>query len=298
MMPEVAQPARPSTLYIVATPIGNRRDISLRALDVLRSVALVAAEDTRVSGALLAAYGIRVPLFSCREHNERDAALRIIAALRAGESVALVSDAGTPGISDPGARVVQAVREAGFVITPLPGPSAVTAVLSVAGIEGDWCFHGFLPPKAVARRKVLASLKDRPCAWVFYEAPHRILETVADLVQELGGTRRGFLGREVSKHFEQFHAASLADLADWLLADPDHQRGEFVLVVAAPEADLDAEGARAEGVLVTLMEELSPSQSARLAARLTGVNKSTLYARALALSAAKDAEKDADKDAD
>ncbi len=294
MMPEVAQPARPSTLYVVATPIGNRRDISLRALDVLRSVALVAAEDTRVSGALLAAYGIRVPLFSCREHNERDAAVRIIAALGAGDSVALVSDAGTPGISDPGARVVQAVREAGFVITPLPGPSAVTAVLSVAGIEGDWCFHGFLPPKAVARRKVLASLKDRPCAWVFYEAPHRILETVADLVQELGGTRRGFLGREVSKHFEQFHAASLADLADWLLADPDHQRGEFVLVVAAPEADLDAEGARAEAVLATLMEELSPSQSARLAARLTGANKSTLYARALALSAAKDADKDAD----
>lgn len=290
MLPDDTQPARPSTLYVVATPIGNRRDISLRALDVLRSVALVAAEDTRVSGALLAAYGIRVPLLSCREHNEQEAANRIIAALSAGDSVALVSDAGTPGISDPGARVVQAVRAAGFVVTPLPGASAVTAVLSVAGIEGDWCFHGFLPPKTVARRKVLASLRDRPCAWVFYEAPHRILETVTDLVQELGGARRGFLGREVSKHFEQFYAGSLADLADWLLADPDHQRGEFVLVVAAPEADSDAEGRRAEAVLVTLMEELSPSQSARLAARLTGVNKSTLYARALALSVARDAD--------
>ncbi len=290
MMPDDAQPARPSTLYVVATPIGNRRDISLRALDVLRSVALVAAEDTRVSGALLAAYGIRVPLLSCREHNEREAATRIIAALGAGDSVALVSDAGTPGISDPGARVVQAVRQAGFVITPLPGPSAVTAVLSVAGIEGDWCFHGFLPPKTAARRKVLASLRDRPCAWVFYEAPHRILETVTDLVQELGPTRHCFLGREVSKHFEQFHAAALGDMTDWLRVDPDHQRGEFVLVVVAPEPDPDAEGARAEAVLATLMEELSPSQSARLAARLTGFNKSALYTRALSLSADKDAD--------
>jgi len=290
MMPDDAQPARPSTLYVVATPIGNRRDISLRALDVLRSVALVAAEDTRVSGALLAAYGIRVPLLSCREHNEREAATRIIAALGAGDSVALVSDAGTPGISDPGARVVKAVREAGFVVSPLPGASAVTAVLSVAGIEGDWSFHGFLPPKTAARRKVLAGLKDRPCAWVFYEAPHRILETLADLVQELGATRRCFLGREVSKHFEQFHAASLGDLVGWLQADTDRQRGEFVLVVEAPEADPDAENARAEAVLATLMEELSPSQSARLAARLTGVNKSTLYTRALALSAERDAD--------
>ncbi len=290
MMPDDAQPARSSTLYVVATPIGNRRDISLRALDVLRSVALVAAEDTRVSGALLAAYGIRVPLLSCREHNERDAAMRIVAALGAGQSVALVSDAGTPGISDPGVRVVQAVREAGFVVSPLPGPSAVTAVLSVAGIEGDWCFHGFLPPKTAARRKVLASLRDRPCAWVFYEAPHRILESVADMALELGATRRCFIGREVSKHFEQFHADSLAGLSDWLQADSDHQRGEFVLVVAAPEADVDAEDARADAVLVILMEELSPSQSARLAARLTGVSKSRLYARALALSAAKDAD--------
>lgn len=290
MMPETPQVARPATLYIVATPIGNRRDITLRALDILRSVALIAAEDTRVSGQLLAAYEIRVPLLSCREHNERAAAERICAVLAAGQSVALISDAGTPGISDPGARVVRQVRAAGYTISPLPGASAVAAVLSVSGIEGDWCFHGFLPPKSTARRSVLATLRDRPCAWIFYEAPHRINETVADLVLELGADRACFLGREVSKHFEQFHAAPLGDLSAWLAADGDRQRGEFVLIVAAPEVVVDAGLAQAEMVLATLMGELSPSQSARLAAQITGVKKATLYARALVLSAAREAE--------
>ncbi len=188
-MHDAPQPARAGTLHVVATPIGNLRDIGLRALDVLRSADLIAAEDTRTTQHLLAAHGIQARLVAVHEHNERGAAARLIEALRGGRSVAYVSDAGTPGISDPGARLVAAVRAAGLPVTPIPGPSAVAAALSVAGIDGPWLFVGFLPNKTAARRKTLRSYAAWPCALVLYEAPHRVQATVGDLLAALDGAR-------------------------------------------------------------------------------------------------------------
>ena len=268
-------------LYVVATPIGNLRDISPRALDVLAACDLIAAEDTRTTQQLLNAWHISGKLLACHEHNEAAAAQRIVAALQAGQRVALVSDAGTPAISDPGARVVAAVRAAGCAVSPIPGASAAIAALSVAGLDaGDWLFHGFLPAKPGHRRRALEHLRDIPAALVFYEAPHRIVETLTDLASVLGAPRGCLLGREISKRFEQFHRASLGDMCDWIQADSDRQRGEFVLIVDAPvTAQNDA--AEAIRVLDLLLEECSPSQAARLAARITGHKKSVLYDLAL-----------------
>jgi 16S rRNA (cytidine1402-2'-O)-methyltransferase len=270
--------AHPGTLYIVATPIGNLRDITLRALDILKTADLVAAEDTRVTGGLLSAYGISARLFACHEHNERSAAAALVDKLRAGSSIALVSDAGTPGISDPGAVVVRAARAAGIPVEPIPGPSAVAVALSVAGLEdGHWLFHGFLSHKPGERRRELEGLAALPQALVFYESPHRILDTVADLAAVLGGDRRLFIARELTKRFESFHACALAEAVDWLAADDNRQRGEFVLVVSGrpPEADSGMQEARR--VLALLLEDLPASQAARLAARITGAKKNALY---------------------
>jgi 16S rRNA (cytidine1402-2'-O)-methyltransferase len=280
---DTPQPARPGTLYIVATPIGNLRDLSLHALDILKSADLIAAEDTRTSQALLAAYGIQSRLVALHEHNEASGATRLVAELRAGKSVAYISDAGTPGISDPGARLVAAVRAAFLPVVPIPGPSAVVTALSVAGLEGPWLFVGFLPAKATARRKALDDLAARPNALVFYEAPHRIVETIDDLLARLGGERTVLFGRELTKRFEQIHACPLADAPAWLAADENHRRGEFVLVVSPPLDKESADGDEDRRILEILLEELPVKQAAHLAARLTGSRKNALYDLALKL---------------
>lgn len=265
-------------LYVVATPIGNLGDITLRALDVLKRVNCIAAEDTRVTGQLLAALGISKPLLSVREHNERRGAEKLIAKIAAGEAVAYVSDAGTPAISDPGAVLVGAVREAGLSVVPVPGVSAVTAALSAAGFPpGPWLFAGFLPPKQKARRDAIQELKHLPLLLVFYEAPHRVRETLADLAGVLGGERRVCIARELTKQFEETACMRLDETAAWLDASAWREKGEFVLMIegaAAAEAGM----AEAEHILRVLAEELSAAQAAKIAARLTGRKKADLYA--------------------
>lgn len=280
---DASQPARPGTLYIVATPIGNLRDLTLHALDVLKSVDLIAAEDTRNSQGLLAAYGIQSHLIALHEHNEAAGALRLVEDMRAGKSLAYISDAGTPGISDPGAKLVAAARGAGLPIVPIPGPSAVAAALSVAGLEDSWLFAGFLPPKAAARRKALDELRALPHALVFYEAPHRIEECVEDLASVLGGDRILLFARELTKRFEQIHQCPLAEASAWLAQDENHRRGEFVLVVSPPPPEKSEDDGEARRVLGILLEELPVKQAAQLAARLTGGRKNALYDLALQL---------------
>jgi 16S rRNA (cytidine1402-2'-O)-methyltransferase len=279
--------AVPGTLYIVATPIGNLRDITLRALDILKSADLVAAEDTRVSAGLLSAYGIDAKLFSYREHNEQAASAVLLERLREGRSVALVSDAGTPGISDPGAVVARLARAAGIPVVPLPGPSAVATALSAAGLEaGHWQFYGFLPHKTGDRRRELEALADFGWPSVFYESPHRLLETVADMLATLGGERRLFIARELTKRFESFHACLLSEALEWLNGDENRQRGEFVLIVDGRPAEHDAGQAEARRVLEILLDDLSPSQAAKVAARITGAKKNALYDLAQELKSA------------
>lgn len=278
---DTPQPAHAGTLYIVATPIGNLRDLSLHALDILKSVDLIAAEDTRTSQGLLAAHGIHARLIALHEHNEAAVAARIVADMRGGKSVAYISDAGTPGISDPGARLVGAARAGQVPIVPIPGASAVATAMSVSGLDGPWLFVGFPPAKATARRKALDDLQSLPCALVFYEAPHRIEECVADLLACLGGERSLLIARELTKRFEQIHQCSLADAPAWLAADDNHRRGEFVLVVSAPATVESDDAHEARRVLEILLEELPVKQAAQLAARITGGRKNTLYDLAL-----------------
>ncbi|HNA83876.1 MAG TPA: 16S rRNA (cytidine(1402)-2'-O)-methyltransferase, partial [Thiobacillaceae bacterium] len=254
-----------------------------RALDVLRSADLVAAEDTRTSQALLAAYGIQAKMVALHEHNEAAGATRLVAEMQAGKSVAYISDAGTPGISDPGAKLVKAARAAGLPVVPVPGPSAAATALSVAGLEGPWLFFGFLPAKAAARRKALAELAPLPHALVFYEAPHRIEECVDDLLAVLGGERSLLFGRELTKRFEQVHECSLAEAPAWLAADENHRRGEFVLAVSPPPPREAGDDGEARRVLEILLEELPLKQAAHLAAKLTGGRKNALYDLALDL---------------
>jgi 16S rRNA (cytidine1402-2'-O)-methyltransferase len=270
-------------LYVVATPIGNLGDITLRALDILQRVDRVAAEDTRVSGQLLAHFNLSKPLVSIREHNEREAAEGVVARIVSGDAVAYVSDAGTPAISDPGARLVAAVRAAGLRVVPIPGVSAVTTALSVAGLEsGQWLFHGFLPPKSGPRRSILQSLAPLPSALVFYEAPHRIEETLADMAEVLDARREVTLARELTKKFESIVTLPLHDAPAWLAADANNVRGEFVVVVHPPltEVAVDAEAMR---VLDILQGALPPTLAAKLASQITGRSKAELYKMSLAL---------------
>ncbi|MFP5419655.1 MAG: 16S rRNA (cytidine(1402)-2'-O)-methyltransferase [Gammaproteobacteria bacterium] len=280
----------PPALYVVATPIGNLGDMSLRALETLRAVDRVAAEDTRVSGQLLAHFGISKPMVSIREHNERAAADKLIAWLAAGEAVAYVSDAGTPAVSDPGARLVAAVRAAGHAVVPIPGASAVTTALSAAGMEaGSWLFHGFLPPKSGARRMQLQSLATLPVALVFYEAPHRIEATLADMAAVLDSARDVTLARELTKRFESIVTLPLRDAPAWLAADPNHVRGEFVVVVHPPAAEAVMVDAEAMRILDVLLGELPPTLAAKLASKISGRSKAELYKMTLALKPQADA---------
>jgi 16S rRNA (cytidine1402-2'-O)-methyltransferase len=275
-------------LYVVATPIGNLGDISARALAVLAQADLVAAEDTRTTGHLLAHHGIVARLVALHEHNEMQRAAELVARMRAGETIALVSDAGTPGISDPGALLVARAREAGVDVCPIPGANAAIAALSAAGLAAShFLFYGFLPVKPAARRTALEALRELPYALVFYEAPHRVAECVADLAEILGGERDIVIARELTKLFEAIHRCRLDQAGVWFAADANRLRGEFVLVVSgAPVAAREGLPADAERVLRLLLAELPLKQSAALAAAITGARKNELYARALALRAA------------
>ncbi len=272
-------------LYVVATPIGNLQDISLRALEVLKRVDAIAAEDTRHSAGLLNHFGISKKLIAVHEHNERQSADKLLTLLQAGENIALVTDAGTPGISDPGAVVVNVLRAAGVKVVPVPGASAVIAALSASGImQNGYLFYGFLPASGAARRKQLALLKIYTVTLVFYEAPHRILECISDLNHVLGSGRRITIARELTKTFETFHTCLLGDAEAWLKADTNQQRGEFVLLVEpavlAHEAVLPEE---AINTLKLLLSELPLKQAVKLAAEITQQKKNELYEFALQL---------------
>ncbi|MDH4869600.1 16S rRNA (cytidine(1402)-2'-O)-methyltransferase [Pseudomonas sp. BN515] len=272
------------TLYVVATPIGNLDDITARALRVLREVALIAAEDTRHSARLLQHFGIETPLAACHEHNERDQGGRFLARLQAGEDVALISDAGTPLISDPGFHLVRQARAAGVAVVPVPGACALIAALSSAGLPSDrFIFEGFLPAKANARRGRLEEMREEPRTLIFYEAPHRILESLEDMRSVFGGDRPAVLARELTKTFETLKGAPLDELCGWVAADSNQQRGECVVLVGgwqAPEGEgaLSAEVLR---VLDLLLAEMPVKRAAALAAEITGVRKNLLYQAAL-----------------
>jgi 16S rRNA (cytidine1402-2'-O)-methyltransferase len=275
--------AEPGSLYVVATPIGNLRDVTLRALDILRTADVIAAEDTRVTTTLLRRYGIATTPVSVRAHNEARASDRIVEALRAGRSVALVTDAGTPGISDPGARLVRAVRDAGLAVVPIPGASALATAVAAAGLRAErFAFLGFLPAQDKARRVLLEPLAALPIALVLYEAPHRVRETV-EALRELLGERDLVMARELTKAFESIHVLPLADAPQWLAADPNRVRGEFVLIVDAPaQAHAPATlSAQDEQWLRALLEELPPARAARVVAEVTGASRQACYARAM-----------------
>ena len=274
-----------STLYVVPTPLGNMGDMTQRAIDVLRAVPWVAAEDTRHSAPLLKHYGSSARLLAAHQHNEEAAAQQVIARLADGESVALVSDAGTPAVSDPGARLVARVRQAGYRVVPLPGPCAAVTALSASGLaEPHFLFYGFLPSRARQRDDALRELVSLPYALVFYEAPHRIVDTVAALAAVFGAGRTLVIARELTKVFETVHSGALGEASDWLLADANRQRGEFVLLVSgAPVVGNDSEGER---VLRLLLDAgLSVKQAATLGQAITGVGKNALYELALAVKA-------------
>ncbi len=272
------------TLYVVATPIGNLDDISARALRVLREVALIAAEDTRHSQRLLQHFGIGTPLAACHEHNERDQGGRFIGRLLVGEDVALISDAGTPLISDPGFHLVRSARAAGIAVVPVPGACALIAALSAAGLPSDrFIFEGFLPAKAVGRRQRLEALREEPRTLLFYEAPHRLLESVGDMLAVFGPERPALLARELTKTFETLKGLPLAELREFIAADSNQQRGECVLLVGGWQAPEGEEAISAESlrVLDLLLAEMPVKRAAALAAEITGVRKNLLYQAAL-----------------
>jgi 16S rRNA (cytidine1402-2'-O)-methyltransferase len=274
----------PGTLYVVATPIGNLDDISARALKVLGDVALIAAEDTRHSVRLMQHFGIATPLAACHEHNERDQGGRFLARLLAGEDVALISDAGTPLISDPGYHLVRQARAAGVAVVPVPGACALIAALSAAGLPSDrFIFEGFLPAKAAGRRTRLEQVKEEPRTLIFYEAPHRILECLEDMQAVFGDERPALLAREITKTFETLKGLPLSELRAWVAADSNQQRGECVVLVAGWQAPEDEAAVSAEAlrVLELLLKEMPLKRAAALAAEITGVRKNLLYQAAL-----------------
>ena len=269
---------RPGTLFVVATPIGNLGDLSPRALDTLKKVSAVCAEDTRHTRQLLSHFGVDRPLVALHEHNEGDAAGTLVARLLASESLALVSDAGTPLVSDPGFRLVRAAREAGIAVSPVPGASALVAALSVAGLPSDrFIFEGFLPAKANARRERLAMLAAEPRTLIFYESAHRIEDMLADAAAAFGAERRAVVARELTKLFETVLDGSLADLAQRVRADPNQRKGEFVLLVHGAGEAADAKVTEGRRLYAKLSEHLPPSTAAKVAAEWSGAPRKALY---------------------
>jgi len=265
-------------LYIVATPIGNLGDMSPRAVEVLQKVDAIAAEDTRHSAGLLRHFAIHPPMFALHEHNERQKSAALLERLTAGESIALISDAGTPLISDPGYVVVREAQQAGIRVVPVPGPSALITALSASGLPTDrFCFEGFLPAKGGARRKYLESLCDEARTMAFYESPHRILDSLTDMVAVFGSEREAVLARELTKTFETIRHAPLGEMLEWVRGDSNQQKGEFVVLLhgaVVSAAGLDAEACRIADLLA---EELPHKQAAALAARISGEKKNALY---------------------
>ncbi|MCX7185773.1 MAG: 16S rRNA (cytidine(1402)-2'-O)-methyltransferase [Methylophilales bacterium] len=272
-------------LYVVATPIGNLSDITLRALEILKSVDAIAAEDTRHTSGLLSHFGIAKKLIAVHEHNEHQSAEKLLALLLTGQNIALVTDAGTPAVSDPGAIVVDLVRKAGVKVVPIPGASAVIAALSASGIaQNGFLFYGFLPASGSARRKALEILKAQTVTLVFYEAPHRIIESVVDMAAVLGADRRITIAREITKTFETIYSCELSKAEAWLQADANQQRGEFVLLVEAAAtkdaAEIPEDTVR---VLKLLLADLPLKQAVQLTTEITGEKKNVLYELALSL---------------
>ncbi len=273
------------TLYVVATPIGNLGDITLRAIETLKMVDAIAAEDTRHSAGLLSHFGIAKKLIAVHQHNEHQSAEKLLTQLKLGENIALVTDAGTPGISDPGAVVVDFVRKAGVKVVPIPGVSAVIAALSASGIaQNGFMFFGFLPANGAARRKALEALKAQMVTLVFYEAPHRIVESISDMANVLGAQRRITFAREITKTFETIYSCDLAAAAAWLEADTNQQRGEFVLLVeAAAVKEAEEFSDETVRILKLLLLDLPLKQAVKLAAEISNEKKNDLYEFALSL---------------
>ena len=278
--------ATAGTLYVVATPIGNLGDLSPRAREVLAGVALIAAEDTRHTGQLLHGCGITTPMIALHDHNESRRVDELLARLAAGASIALVSDAGTPLISDPGFELVEAVRRASMTVVAIPGPCAAIAALSIAGLPTNrFAFEGFLPAKAAARRSELAALAREARTLVFYEAPHRLSEVLDDMVQAFSGERHAVVARELTKRFESVYAGPLAQLRAHAMSDADMSRGELVIVIAGAEQVASSQAfLDAQQLLQALLEDLSPAQAAKIAARVSGLKRNHLYELALQLT--------------
>ena len=285
IMTEAAHQVYPvATLYVVATPIGNVTDISLRALHLLTLVNAVACEDTRNTGHLLTRFGLSKPLIAAHQHNEREVAETLIARLQAGERIALVSDAGTPAVSDPGARIVDAVRAAGLRVVPLPGASAAITAISASGLLNDqFYFVGFLPAKAKQRENVLNGLRHVSATMVFYEAPHRILDCATALASVFEPGRQVVFARELTKMFEEIHRCPLSEAVAWIGADAHREKGEFVVLLEGAAKAENAEDLEAERILAILLQECSVRQAANLTAQITGRKKNALYDRALQL---------------
>ncbi|MBY0573321.1 MAG: 16S rRNA (cytidine(1402)-2'-O)-methyltransferase [Undibacterium sp.] len=271
-----------ATLYVVATPIGNSADISLRALHVFSLADAIACEDTRNTAQLMSRYGLHKPLIAAHQHNEHEVAQKIITRLQAGERIALVSDAGTPAVSDPGAIIVDAVRSAGLRVTPLPGASAAISALSASGLINDqFYFVGFLPSKAGQRDGVLQHLVHLPATLIFYEAPHRIVECVDALQNAFGLERRVVFARELSKLFEEIHRCTLGEAATWLAQDNHREKGEYVVLIEGASEQKDQQQLEAHRVLNILLDNLPLKQAAAIAAQITGQKKNALYDLAL-----------------
>ncbi len=265
-------------LYVVATPIGHLDDLSPRAAMVLAEVDLIAAEDTRHTQQLLAAKGLRRPLLALHDHNESQQVAQLLARLQAGEQLALVSDAGTPLISDPGFRLVRAAREAGFKVSPIPGACAAIAALSVAGLASDrFVFEGFLPPKSSARRERLQALQGEHRTLLFYESSHRIEECLVDMIVVFGPLRQAVLARELTKLFETVLSGTLDELRARLAADANQRKGEFVVMLEGASEDTDARLLEGQRVFALLRDHLPASKAAKLAAEISGAPRKALY---------------------
>ena len=278
-------------LYIVPTPIGNLGDITARALETLQSVQLIAAEDTRHSARLLQHFDIRTPMWALHDHNERAQADRIVQRLSGGENIALISDAGTPLISDPGYHLVRKVREAGFRVVPLPGACALIAALSASGLPTNrFTFEGFLPAKSLARKQRLEQVVADPRTLMFYESPHRLLASLETMLEVLGPDRYVVMARELTKTFETIRGDRLGDLVEWIKADANQQRGEFVLLVHGAEEQVDEDALTPEQlrILTLLLEDLSVKQASALAAKICNCKKKKLYQAALDLQSDND----------